>query len=187
MQMGPANPLWAEDTGYAATMVGLPYDCLRSWRANFPEDVFIGQFTKMADGFDEALQKLRLSAEDIDLTSSQRAALASEMDVAAASAIHFRSVANQARFVQARQALAAVKDGDAARPLLDTLEQVLESEATLAARLHAIQRRDSRIGFEASNHYFYVPGDLAAKVVNCHYLRTHWLPAERAKRGLGGE
>ncbi|NIA13832.1 MAG: hypothetical protein GWP08_07100 [Nitrospiraceae bacterium] len=185
IQMGPANPLWAEDTGYAATMVGLPYDNFPRWRANFPEDVFIGQFKKMADGFDAALDALRRSAKDIELTPSQRTALASEMDVAEASAIHFRSVANQARFVQARQALATAKD-EAARPLLDTLEHVLESEASLAVRLHAIQQRDSRIGFEASNHYFYVPGDLAAKVVNCRYLLTHWLPGERAKRGLGG-
>jgi hypothetical protein len=32
---------------------------------------------------------------------------------------------------------------------------------------------DSRLGFEASNHYFYVPLDLVEKVINCNYLKTH--------------
>jgi hypothetical protein len=47
-----------------------------------------------------------------------------------------------------------------------------------ARRLHAIQTRDSRIGFEASNQYYYVPVDLAEKVIACHYLLEQWLPAQ---------
>ena len=46
---------------------------------------------------------------------------------------------------------------------------------------HAIQSRDSRIGFEASNQYYYVPLDLVEKVVNCRDLRDRWLPAQRTK------
>jgi hypothetical protein len=49
--------------------------------------------------------------------------------------------------------------------------------------LHAVQSRDSRIGFEASNQYYYVPVDLAEKVINCQDLLTRWLPAERSRRG----
>jgi len=30
--------------------------------------------------------------------------------------------------------------------------------------------QDSRIGFEASNQYFYLPLDLVEKVVNCQYV-----------------
>ena len=42
------------------------------------------------------------------------------------------------------------------------LEQsfTLRNELSLAKRLLAIQSRDSRIGFEASNQYYYVPADL---------------------------
>jgi hypothetical protein len=85
--------------------------------------------------------------------------------------------------VQARNALAADIAPEAARAALDTLDRVLRSEIDLAKRLYAIQSRDSRIGYEASNHYFYVPIDLAAKVINCQDLLTRWLPAERARRG----
>ena len=48
-----------------------------------------------------------------------------------------------------------------------------------ARRLHSLQSRDSRLGFEASNQYYYVPVDLAEKVINCHDLLTRWLPAQR--------
>ena len=40
-------------------------------------------------------------------------------------------------------------------------------EIELALKLHAIVRRDSRIGFEASNHYYYSLNDLREKVVSC--------------------
>ena len=35
------------------------------------------------------------------------------------------------------------------------------------------ETRDSRIGFEASNQYYYVPLDLVEKVINCHDLLGH--------------
>jgi hypothetical protein len=176
MQMGPANPLFGEPTGYRATMVGIPYDDLTSWRAVYPVDVFIGQFTKMADGFDAALAGLREAAG-----SDVSTALQGELDVMEAAAIHFRSVANQARFVNARDTVlnaALLEEGEGA---LATIEEVLASEIDLAVRMHAIQTRDSRMGFEASNHYFYVPIDLVEKVINCRDLQERWLPAQRQR------
>jgi hypothetical protein len=184
-QMGPANLLWGQPTGYRATMTGLPYDDLDRWRANYPAETFVGQFMKMADGFSGALQELRkAAAANKPLVPEQARALAGELSVMEACAIDFRSVANQGRFVIARQALAAAKDKDAARQACRTLEETLHSEIELARRLYAIQRQDSRIGFEATNHYFFIPQDLVEKVVNCHDLLTRWLPAERARLGL---
>jgi hypothetical protein len=183
MQMGPANPLWEAPTGYAATMVGFPYDAFDHWRQVFPPEVFIDQFRKMADGFEAACNELRAAASSATAEPAQRKTLDRELGIADACAIHFRSVENQARFVQARNALAADIAPEAARAALDTLDRVLRSEIDLAKRLYAIQSRDSRIGYEASNHYFYVPIDLAAKVINCQDLLTRWLPAERARRG----
>jgi hypothetical protein len=175
--VGPSNPLWETPTGYTATMVGFPYDDMVSWRACFPDDVFVAQFDKVADGFDRAVKECTESAPK-DAVSP---AFLREMDVAQACAIHFRSVANQGRFVMERNALAAAKTADEAKPHLETLEKMLKSEAELAKRLYVIQNRDSRIGFEASNQYYYVPTDLAEKVVNCRDLLDRWLPAERKK------
>jgi len=180
-QYGPANLLWAAPTGYHATMVGFPYDDLDAWRSVYPPEIFISQLEKVADGFDQALVKLRKAASAVTdkLSKSEHRAFEAELRVAEAAAIHFRSTANQARFVAARRALLASKSGADALRQIDVLEYVVTEELSLARRLHSIQSRDSRIGFEASNHYFYVPVDLAEKILNCRDLLDHQLPAMR--------
>lgn len=184
LQLGPANLLWEEPTNYRATMVGFPYDDLDTWRAVYPPEVFIAHLLKISDGFQRAIALLEKASPPGNNRSTEERALHDEIGVAAAAAIHFRSVANQARFLLARRGLAAAKTGDEAEPLLDELERVLTDEIALARRLHAIQSRDSRIGFEASNQYYYVSTDLAEKVLNAHDLLSRWLPAQRAKHGL---
>ena len=154
LQLGPANPLWLEPTGYPSTMVGYPYDDLAGWRNEYPPQVFASQLEKCADGFHKAAADLSNHAP-----REGAEALAEEAALIEAAAIHFASVANQARFVSAREA----KDRAAMRRLL-----VAESE--LARRLHRLQSADSRIGYEASNHYYYVPLDCAEKVINCRHL-----------------
>jgi hypothetical protein len=180
-QYGPANLLWAAPTGYHATMVGFPYDDLDAWRSVYPPEIFISQLEKVADGFDQALVQLRKVASAVTdkLSKSERRAFEAELRVAEAAAIHFRSTANQARFVAARRALLASKSSEDTTRQIDVLEYVVTEELSLARRLHSIQSRDSRIGFEASNHYFYVPVDLAEKILNCRDLLDHWLPGLR--------
>jgi hypothetical protein len=184
MQFGPSNPLWAEPTGYGATMVGFPYDDLDGWRQVYPSEVFIGQFDVVADGFDQAVKQLNRAAAAVRTTldARHRQAIDEELMVMEAASIHFRSTANQARFVVARRALAQANTSEEAHTPIASLESVLRHELSLARRLCAIQSRDSRIGFEASNQYFYVPLDLAEKAINCRDLLDRWLPAERAKR-----
>lgn len=174
-QMGPANPLWSEPTGYAATMVGFPYDDLQSWRSVYPAEVFIEQFKKVADGFEQALDALKRDTAALDVAPQARVALEEEMLVADACAIHFRSVENQSRFVVARDALLAADANADTVALTGILRQIVRNEKDLALRLHRLRMRDSRLGFEASNHYFYVPMDLAAKVVNCEEMLSGWL------------
>ena len=155
VQGGPSNLLWAEPTHYASGPVAFPYDDLDGWRAPYPPEVFIGQFEKVADGFEAALIKLNAAAEH----EKPSPAFRGELNVAEAAAIHFRSTANLARFVVARNARDTAAE-----------EHVLKSELALARRLYEIQTHDSRIGFEASNQYYYVPLDLVEKVINCRDL-----------------
>jgi hypothetical protein len=185
MQVGPANPLWSEPTGYHASMVGFPYDDLDAWRAVYPPEVFIGQFEKVATGFEHAHATIAAAfhACRSKLTAEQRTTALQELNVGEAAAIHFRSVANQARFVMARRRLKEAKSPADVQSACGELERLLRAEIELARRLHAVQSRDSRIGFEASNQYYYVPVDLAEKVINCQDLLTRWLPAERSRRG----
>ncbi len=183
MQFGPANLLWGEPTNYPAGPVGFPYDDLDGWRTPYPPEVFMRQFEKIADGFEQALTKLKISVagSDAKLATRERATLAQELNVAEAAAIHFRSTANQASFVWARNTLATAKSKADTQPLFATLERTLREELESARRLYVIQMRDSRIGFEASNQYYYVPLDLAEKVLNCRDLLTRWLPTQQTK------
>ena len=64
---------------------------------------------------------------------------------------------------------------------LQELEALLRAEIELARRLYGVQVNDSRIGFEATNHYFFTPLDLAEKVLNGRDLLDRWLPAERER------
>jgi hypothetical protein len=186
LQLGPANLLWGAPTGYSATMVGFPYDDLDTWHAVYPPETFVQQLEKVADGFDSALENLRraeAAAQGL-LAAAHRRAFDDECRVAEAASIHFRSVANQSRFVLARRAVAAATTSNEATQHIESLVHVLKEEIILARKLYGIQSHDSRIGFEASNQYYYVPVDLLEKMLNCRYLLAHWLPSLRAARRI---
>jgi hypothetical protein len=185
VQLGPANLLWEAPTGYRATMVGFPYDDLDTWRAVYPPETFIAQLETVAAGFDRARVELEGAADGSDPMSPEGRALAGELRLAEVVALHCRSTANQARFVLARRALASAAVAPEADVPLGELERLLAEETALAARLHDLQAHDSRLGFEASNEYAYLPIDLAEKVINARDLLDRWLPAER-RRWDGG-
>jgi len=191
MQAGPSNLLWEKPTGYPSTMVGFPYDDVDGWRASYPEDypakTFTGQFQKIADGFEAALAELKATAHRQHPSGSERRALSQELSVAEAAAIHFRTTANQCRFVEVRQELSAARTPAETHSARQTLKEILEQEMRLARELHAIQVRDSRIGFEASNQYYYVPMDLAEKVLNCADLLDRWLTGMPTSGAPGAE
>ena len=155
LQTGPANPFWPAPTGYKATMVGIPYDDLEGWRSQYPADIFAAQLEKVASGFESALTKIRAAVPE------PTPSLAEELTFVEAAAIHFASVANQSRYILARR----TADVNGQRRFID-------AEARLAIRLHALQSRDARLGFESSNQYFYTPHDLVEKVINCRWLAS---------------
>ena len=152
--VGPANPLYLKPTGWDASMVGYPYDDLKAWRSIYPEDAWIGQMAKVRDGFIAGNEKFARLVES--LAGSTRAAAARELGLFRAIENHFRSVVDQSRFVQARERGDKVEMLACARRELETAKRHL-----------ALLRADSRIGYECSNHYFYLPQDLVEKVLNC--------------------
>jgi hypothetical protein len=176
LQAGPSNLLWSKPTGYKASMVGLAYDDVNRWRSKYPVEIFIAQLQKVAGGFLEALARLRRETDGLSLSVATRKVLADECGVAETVAVHYSSVANQALFVTTRDNLVTEKDKKRALALVAQLENIIRKEIVLAKRMAVLQGGDSRLGFEASNHYFYVCNDLAEKVINCRDLLDHWLP-----------
>lgn len=167
-QLGPANLMYPKPTGYKATMVGFPYDDLKSWRSIYPADVFTSQFQAVADGWKEGLEYFETALE----VSHDRKVAAADLGIARAAYLHFASVANQGSFVMTRDELQAKGITDDKRKLLENqINMILDTEINFARELFKISRRDSRIGFEATNQYYYVPQDLIEKVINCEYAR----------------
>jgi len=158
---GPMNLLHAKPSGYSATMLGFPYDDLESWRAIYPEDVFENQFRKLTEVWVRGLQILQEAKPKVD--PDKEAGFADLERVARAAYCHFRSTYLQAAFVRLRE-----REDTQARGRIET---ILDEEIRIAKELHDIARLDSRIGFEASNHYYYTLNDLREKVLNCEYLK----------------
>lgn len=175
LQTGPSNLLWPQPTGYTATMVGIPYDDLNGWRANYPAPVFIAQFEKMASGFERDIERLKGAAKKTR-KKEFRKNLEREIGIAEVVRLHYQSIANQARFYLLRNEYASMKTDTEKRTAKAELGRLLEAEKALALTLRNLQLADSRIGFEASNHYFYIPEDLEEKAINCEYLLKRWLP-----------
>jgi hypothetical protein len=172
VQCGPANLLYPEPTGYKATMVGFPYDDVDGWRAIYPADVLAGQFEKVAAGWQEGLSVFQQAMTKAGI-AAQQANLHDDLGLAEAAGLHFRSVANQIRFILARNALLKGADRDTQ---VQAIRRILSDEIACAKRLFVLTRDDPRIGYEASNHYYYLPLDLVEKVINCRYVMDIWLP-----------
>ena len=176
-QMGCANPLYPAPTGFRATMVGIPYDDLDRWRGPYSPEGFVVQYDKTAGGLDRCIELLDSLAGSLPEPYRQRAG--EDRDIVLVMQTTFASVANQTRFVAARNALAEAGEPSKASDLLDLIEALVKDELRLAKRMHALVSADSRIGYEASNHYYYVPLDLVEKIVNCQWLLDEWLIYQR--------
>jgi hypothetical protein len=175
VQCGPANALYASKTGYKATMWGIPYDDLDGWRGPYPPEVFAAQFEKIAEGWRPGIAELQAAVEKAP--PGRRNEAQADLRLARAAAINFQSVANQTCFVLARDALANPSNTlspEEAHRLRVEIKRCLESDIVLARQLFTLAREDSRIGFEPSCQYFYLPLDLVEKVVNCRWLLGHF-------------
>ena len=143
-QWGPANPLYAQPTGYGATMVGIPYDDLDGWRNRYPRETYVELIGKVADGFAEGCRLMEGVAEK------------RELDMFRAEQMHFASCRDQTLFIMARD------NGDS-----EKMRRFAKAELERAKAYWPIVRADSRIGYESSNHYFFIPRDVLEKILSC--------------------
>ena len=144
---GPSTLLFEKPTGYQATMTCFAYDDLESWRSIYPVDVYEDQFRKLCDGWAEGMALLPEGDE------SETALMAH-----AAECI-FRSCLLQIRFIRARD---AGRYADAA--------DIAEKELAVAEKMLSLMNKNAALGYEAANHYYFSKGQLAEKILNCHYL-----------------
>lgn len=155
LQTGCANPLYWKPTGYTATMVGIPYDDAKNWRGPYPSEIWTDLMQKVADGFEQGCKDWKAAITTIK-DPGKRAFAEKELGLFRTAALHFASAADQMRFVDARNA------GDN-----EKMRSIAARELRRAKEELALARADSRIGYESSNHYFFIPQDLREKILTC--------------------
>ena len=148
MNFGPMLPFYLKPTGRKATMIGFPYDDLDSWRSIYPRPIFRAQFERLVAGWREGTDMLAAH-------EGEHPGWDEMLTMARAALVHFSSALHQIRFVEARDA------GDRG----EMLRVVADERANVRAAAE-LRAQDSRIGYEASNHYFYSMNDLCEKMLN---------------------
>lgn len=159
VQLGPANLLYPVKTGWNATMVNTAYDDLKRWTDGYAANrgAWIGLMEAVAEGFDEGDRLWREAVGG--MSGAARDVALREQSFFRAATLHFRSSADQARFIEARDGGDAVRMGDVARRELATAKEML-----------GLVLRESAIGYESSNRYMYVPNDMREKILVCRQL-----------------
>lgn len=159
VQHGPANLLRWMPTKLAPGMILFPHDNWKAWAGMYPPEVAQEQFAKMSAMWKSGLEAMQ---EAFWLSSPEsRANARFDLDVALTCYHHFQSVAHQFEFYRLRES----KEKNAAR-----MRQLAEAEIDLAVKQYHVARRNSVIGYEATNHYYYTPLDMVEKVVNCRWM-----------------
>lgn len=166
---GPSNRLYGEPTGYESTMIGFPYDDLDGWRYAYPPEPFREQFGKLAEGWLRGLQRLREAAPHISEAAQED--YRDLVHAAEGAYYHFRSSYLQICFTISRNLRRASPDAAVQEAERQRMLAVIEEEIRLARALYDLMAIDSRIGYEASNHYYYTAQDLREKVLSCLDLR----------------
>ncbi len=154
---GPMSLLHRKNTYRRATMIGFPYDDLYSWRAGgyYPESVYRETYSDMCRIWKEGLDILD-EAEKIILPEYKEN-LAELKNISLVCYCHFKTTLNQVDFIIRRRENLPCRD-------------IYLDEIALAVAERRAMAQDSRIGYEASNHYYFTRNDLAEKVINCTYL-----------------
>ena len=63
----------------------------------------------------------------------------------------------------------------------EIMVELIRNEESLARSMLKVQQRDSRIGFEASNHYMYGENTLLEKILNCRKLLEKYFSEKEHK------
>lgn len=157
--LGPAN-LWSLSSDQkTSTMVCFSYDDYESWIHPYPIDIYLKLYKDMLNKWEEGLSILK---------EAQKTAAVKELILMAESAyIHFKSSYNHTLYAIYKR---DIKNN------CEKLMNVIIEEKENAKCLISLMAKDSRIGFEASNHYFYTQNILKEKVINLEKIETELRP-----------
>jgi hypothetical protein len=149
--VGPTNLLYAENTEHSATMVCFPYDDVNVWRGSFSLDDFVANFNKLLEFWQKGLDLLKGVSGNENFEQLKR--------YAEVVFVNIKSVLVQIEFNEQRQGKNK-----------DLILSLLEEERELTKRLYKLASSDAKIGYEASNHYFFTQNSFLEKLLNIDAL-----------------
>lgn len=152
-ELGPSNLMYESATGYKATMVTFAFDDYNTWRGRAAEtnEGFLSLLDSLIGEWEKGL--LILAGLDGNDKFKEFCGFANVVYV------NIKSMAVQMRYNIAR---------DEGR-IADAREHLSE-EKELARKLYALASQDSRIGYEASNHYYFTQNNFLEKFVNIDFI-----------------
>ena len=145
-ELGASNLLYREQTGYAATMVTYAYDDYNAWRGTYSVEDFLALLDSLLDEWKKGL--------DIIDSLDGNEAFRELRNFAEVVYVNIKSMAVQTRYNVARD------EGKQ-----DEIPALLCEEGRLARRLYALAAEDARIGYEASNHYYFTQNNFIEKII----------------------
>ena len=149
--LGCAN-LWdIEPEEKGSTMVCFSYDDIESWVQPYGVDVYLSQMDILRHFWKEGIELLE--------TAEKNAKTEELLRYANAFYCHYLSDMLQTKFALCK------RKGDK-NGMIDCLREEREN----AEKLLSLMRRDARIGYEASNHYFYTERSLLEKMLRMDEL-----------------
>lgn len=146
---GPSNLLFEKSTGFEASMTGFALDELDRWRGPYPRDIYLNQLKLLSEKWAEGLKII----EDMPDCEFKQFAWTGYM--------LFNSSYLQTSFIMER---------DEGRN--ERMPEILSKEREMALLMYKLMSKNSKIGFEAANHYYFNKGMLAEKVICCDYLKN---------------
>ena len=155
--LGEANLYDLEKEELQSTMVCFAFDDYETWIEPYPIDVYLSQYEKLLTRWKEGLSALAGIQTKDKTPKTEELQLYSETAYA-----HFYSDYLQTRFSVLKN---NVKKNRA------EIEEVLKESLQNTKKLIGLMHRDAKIGFEASNHYFYTDRNLVEKILNVQRLQ----------------
>jgi len=144
--LGPAN-LWdIEPEEKRSSMVCFSFDDVETWVHPYPIDIYISQYKKL-------LTKWKLGFDAL-CALPKTGAIAEITRYAEVAYLHYLSDLTQTEFALYKRL------GDKV-----AMRECALRERHTAERLLTLMREDSKIAFEASNHYFYTERNLIEKIL----------------------
>ena len=155
--LGLAN-LWdIESSEKSSLMVNYAFDDYKTWITPYPYDVYISQYQKLINKFEECvciLSKIANNQLIEELLVFSKVALS-----------HFKSDKLQTEYSKAKE------ENDR-----DGIKKILVEEKEEVIKLLGVISYSQSIGFETSNHYFYTEKNLYEKLINLQRIEKQINP-----------